>query len=302
MSRVEQFLLGGGHSRASLHIGLVNNMPDAALRATELQFARLLKAAAGSFDVRLRLFPCTPSNGANRRARAWPALRRCRFPASLQHRRADHHRRPALRRRSARRALLGGTGASDRLGRDRHYFHAVLLPGGPCRGAAPGRHRAPAAGGETSGVYDSSRTEDDPLFFKHRAVRARCPNSRRNDIAQADLTAKGYRVLSRLSNGQADIFTREPPGHSRFVFFQGHPEYDPGTLGREYLRDMGRFLHGETAERPALPENYFRSRHRGPADRNRRRKQTWRAIRRSWWAPCRARSGVPTRCGCSATG
>ncbi|HVW75145.1 MAG TPA: homoserine O-succinyltransferase, partial [Rhizomicrobium sp.] len=59
------------------------------------------------------------------------------------------------------------------------------------------------------------------------------------------------------SNGQADIFTREPPGHSRFVFFQGHPEYDAGTLGREYLRDMGRFLSGEQAAPPAIPENYF---------------------------------------------
>ena len=44
MSRVEQFLLGGGHNRTAIHVGLVNNMPDAALRATELQFARLLKA------------------------------------------------------------------------------------------------------------------------------------------------------------------------------------------------------------------------------------------------------------------
>ena len=56
MSRVEQFLLGGGHNRTAIHVGLVNNMPDAALRATELQFARLLKASAGTLDVRLRLF------------------------------------------------------------------------------------------------------------------------------------------------------------------------------------------------------------------------------------------------------
>ena len=47
MSRVEQFLLGGSHTRAAVHVGLVNNMPDAAMRATELQFARLLKEAAG---------------------------------------------------------------------------------------------------------------------------------------------------------------------------------------------------------------------------------------------------------------
>jgi homoserine O-succinyltransferase len=107
-----------------------------------------------------------------------------------------------------------------------------------------------------SGVYDSVRVEDDPLFF-NTASAMPVPHSRRSDIAPGDLAAKGYRVLSRLSNGQVDIFTREPPGHSRFVFFQSHPEYDPGTLGREYLRDMGRFLRGETAERPAMPEQYF---------------------------------------------
>ena len=37
MSRVEQFLLGGGHNRTAIHVGLVNNMPDAAMRATELR-------------------------------------------------------------------------------------------------------------------------------------------------------------------------------------------------------------------------------------------------------------------------
>ena len=56
MSRVEQFLLGSGFSPAAVHVGLLNNMPDAGLRATELQFARLLKDAAGNLDVRLRLF------------------------------------------------------------------------------------------------------------------------------------------------------------------------------------------------------------------------------------------------------
>src|SRR4051794_31480333 len=56
MSRVEQFLLGSGHNRTAIHVGLINNMPDAGLRTTELQFARLLKEAAGPLDVRLRLF------------------------------------------------------------------------------------------------------------------------------------------------------------------------------------------------------------------------------------------------------
>ena len=35
-------------------IGLVNNMPDTALEATEAQFARVLSTAAGALPVRLR--------------------------------------------------------------------------------------------------------------------------------------------------------------------------------------------------------------------------------------------------------
>ena len=53
---IENFSFGQRGTRATLHIGLVNNMPDAALRVTELQFARLLKESAGNFDVRLHLF------------------------------------------------------------------------------------------------------------------------------------------------------------------------------------------------------------------------------------------------------
>ena len=39
-----------------LTIGLVNNMPDSALKATERQFARLLSAAAGSARIDFRCF------------------------------------------------------------------------------------------------------------------------------------------------------------------------------------------------------------------------------------------------------
>src|SRR5271165_6241564 len=39
-----------------LRIGLVNNMPDAALEATERQFLSLLDAASGGISVRLSLY------------------------------------------------------------------------------------------------------------------------------------------------------------------------------------------------------------------------------------------------------
>src|ERR1700709_2028528 len=41
---------------AELTIGLVNNMPDAALQATERQFMSLLTAAAGNTRVRFHCF------------------------------------------------------------------------------------------------------------------------------------------------------------------------------------------------------------------------------------------------------
>src|SRR5205823_8491184 len=53
---------GGCDRRAASHgivIGVLNNMPDAALEATEGQFAALLDAAGGSQPVRLR-FSCLP--------------------------------------------------------------------------------------------------------------------------------------------------------------------------------------------------------------------------------------------------
>ena len=71
-----------------------------------------------------------------------------------------------------------------------------------------------------SGIYDSSRAEDDPLFFNTRPS-VPVPHSRRNDLAEKDLVAAGYRVLSRLSNGQVDMFTRETAGPEPFRLLPG---------------------------------------------------------------------------------
>src|SRR5260370_16968360 len=46
---------GGRNADAVLTIGLVHNMPDAALQATERQFMRLLEAAARDYQIP---FPC----------------------------------------------------------------------------------------------------------------------------------------------------------------------------------------------------------------------------------------------------
>ncbi len=44
---------------------------------------------------------------------------------------------------------------------------------------------------------------------------------------------------------------------SQFLFLQGHPEYAPDSLFREYRRDVRRYITGQSVIYPELPENYF---------------------------------------------
>ena len=99
------------------------------------------------------------------------------------------------------------------------------------------------------------------MFF-NSAPSMPVPHIRHYDLSESELRAAGYRVLSHLDAGkeggrQVDIFTRDTPGRSRFVFLQGHPEQHPNALARLHLQEMERFHAGENGERPLLPENYF---------------------------------------------
>jgi homoserine O-succinyltransferase len=51
------------------------------------------------------------------------------------------------------------------------------------------------------------------------------------------------------------MFIRQ--GKSLFVYLQGHPEYDPDSLLREYHRDVSRFLRREREAYPQMPSGYF---------------------------------------------
>jgi homoserine O-succinyltransferase len=99
---------------------------------------------------------------------------------------------------------------------------------------------------ETIGNDLLTRAAPAPLKVSH---------SRLNEVTEADLTKHGYQVLTRSAKAGVDVFARQYA--SRFVFFQGHPEYDALSLQREYLRDIGRFLARERETYPALPVSYF---------------------------------------------
>ena len=242
-------------------LGLVNLMPDAALRATERQYRDLLSQASGGRPVRLRVFslPQVPRGeagrtyvalsyedigqlwhaeldglivtGAEPRARAledepfWPGLARL----------TDWAETHTL---STVWSCLAAQAAVLRLhGIVRRPFGWKLSGVFPCRKAA-----------------DHALTAGLPPCW-------RVPQTRFNDLPEQALASHGYRVISRMPDVGADMFVRE--GRSLFVFLQGHPEYQALSLLREYRRDVARYLAGERDTYPDPMQGYFDGRTEG---------------------------------------
>jgi len=111
-----------------------------------------------------------------------------------------------------------------------------------------------------SGVYDSVRVEDDPLFFG-AAPPCRCPIRAATTLPKAiwwPRTIACWRVWTlKMEVGPRPTFLlASPPARAVSSFSKAIRNMTPAPW-REYLRDMGRFLQGETGERPAVPEHYF---------------------------------------------
>jgi homoserine O-succinyltransferase len=243
-----------GHA-GPLTIGLVNNMPDAALKSTERQFRELIADAAGGLPVRVRTF-------------SFPALPRS--DRGRQYIRENHEDVAALRGLDLDGLIV--TGAEPRAERleDEPYWpdltrlvdwaaeHTIstlfsCLAGHGAAHYLDGIERRPR-GAKLSGVFDCGRVADHPIVAGG-AARWSTPHSRYNELPEEDLVAHGYRILSRSAEAGADIFVKRD--RSLFVFLQGHPEYDANSLLLEYRRDVGRYLSGERDTYPDMPTSYF---------------------------------------------
>jgi homoserine O-succinyltransferase len=78
------------------------------------------------------------------------------------------------------------------------------------------------------------------------------PHSRWNTVARQALEGAGYDVLVHSEDTGWSVASRVEKGR-QVVLVQGHPEYDPSSLLREYRRDAGRYLRGEREDLPYLP-------------------------------------------------
>ena len=244
------------HGRNStLTIGLVNNMPDAALESTEAQFSGLLKAGAGSRAVRLRFssFPELP-----RGRDAQEHIARSYWPIDI-----------LLTARPDALIVTGTEPKAPRLA-DEPYWPRLT--------ALMDFAQAHTAGSIWSCLAAHAAVEYFDGITRRRLTEKRCgvylhglltghpmlagvssplpmPHSRWNELPLDELRAAGYEVLSFSPETGADAFVRR--GRSLMLFFQGHPEYEDTTLLKEYRRDTSRYLSGQQAHYPTIPHGYL---------------------------------------------
>ncbi|TNF97829.1 MAG: homoserine O-succinyltransferase [Gammaproteobacteria bacterium] len=83
------------------------------------------------------------------------------------------------------------------------------------------------------------------------------PHSRWNAITREQFDEAGLHVLAESQEIGVHLATSEDG--FRFVFFQGHPEYDTISLLKEYKRDLLISINNGQKNTPPFPQNYFQS-------------------------------------------
>jgi len=236
-------------------VGLINNMPDAALEGTEAQFRGLLQAAAGPISVRLRFsyLPEVP-----------------RAPAALEHLSRFYWPLDDLLDGPLDALIVTGTEPKARVLSEEPYWrpfvrllewaeaHTVSSLWSCLAAHAAVEHldgvQRQRLERKRFGVFEHRILSGNPLL---RGVRdpLHIPHSRWNELPLSALQSAGYTIISRSGETGADLFTKQ--ARSLLVFCQGHPEYEDTTLLKEYRRDVGRFLRAEQSHYPTLPCGYF---------------------------------------------
>ncbi len=250
------YLANRGTRADRINVALVNNMPDAALEDTEAQFFELLNSAAGDIPVRLKLYslPGIPrgDRGKEHLDRFYldiSDLLNSRFDGIIvtgtEPRQSDLRKEPYW-------GIL-----TEVLQWAEHNTHSTLLS---CLAAhasvlhSDGIERHPLED-KKFGVFCETKVLDHPLTSRI-SDQMQFPHSRWNEVQEDALTSCGYTVLTKSAQAGVNLFVK-PKRESLFVHFQGHPEYEAGTLMKEYRRDVKRFLRQERQTYPSLPYGYF---------------------------------------------
>jgi len=245
-----------GQDIRELHIGLLNMMPDAALRITEQQFVRLVGSA--NQIVQLYVHPFTVP-GIERSADTQAYL-------DAHYESFDDLRRDGLDGLIVTGANVTGTNLAEQpftepLAEVMAWAHEHVTST-LCSCLAThallerfhGVRRRPLAT-KRWGVFPHRAVAADHPLLHGANTRFDVPHSRWNEVTSAQLRDAGMHVL--VESVEGDFHLGTSADGIRTVYLQGHPEYHGVSLLKEYRRELDRFTAGELDALPPTPANYL---------------------------------------------
>ncbi|MEX2324943.1 MAG: homoserine O-succinyltransferase [Nitriliruptoraceae bacterium] len=239
-----------------LHIGLLNMMPDAALRVTEQQYIRLLGSA--NQIVQLYLHPFTVDGLV-------------RDDDTQAYIKAFYEPFDRLQDEGLDGLIISGANVTspsldlepfweplhEVISWAVEHVTSVLCSCLATHALVHMRHsitRRPLLN-KRWGVYAHRAIAPEHPLLHGLNTRFDVPHSRWNEVTTRQLTEAGLQVLVESVDGDFHLGTS--PDGIRLVYLQGHPEYDATSLLKEYKREVQRFLDGELGAIPPFPENTF---------------------------------------------
>lgn len=259
-----------GKRNDAIKLGIVNNMPDGALLSTARQFLNVVEAAAPELRIYVSLY-------------SLPGL--SRSDTGERHLKDNAYQDfTDLTAAGLDGVIVTGTEPKAADLRDEPYWHALtqlfdwLDHDGPTAafsclaGHAAVLHydgiERVRLEKKRFGMFDHHTNGHDELTLALPGS-FRVAHSRWNEVPADVLGAHGYRILTESADAGVELFAKQR--RNLMLFFQGHPEYDTHTLGREYLRDVRRYLTGARDTYPDVPRNYFNATEKELLDRFRAR-------------------------------
>ena len=245
-----------GVGAKAIRIAFVNNMPDAALEDTEVQFFDLLNAASDDIPVVVKLYSLAGVSRSDRGVRhlnrfyyglddLWKSPLDAIIMTGTEPQQANLRQEPYW----GNLANLLDWAESNTLST---VLSCLAAHAGVLHSDGVERHRL---SDKRFGVFEFPASGQHPLTSSV-AASVRFPHSRWNEVRSDALESCGYTILTQSEEAGVDCFVKRKK-QSLFVHFQGHPEYQADTLFKEYRRDVKRYLHQERETFPTAPAGYF---------------------------------------------
>jgi len=240
-----------------LHIGLLNMMPDAALKATEMQFFRLIADSNPIAQFYVHPFSI-PSVTRGAKAQA--------------HIDEFYETFDEIKAQGLDALIITGANVTGPNLSSQPFWQDLIevadwayenITSTLCSCLAThavmefryGQKRHPQ-NFKKWGVFNHQLTHEFHPLTVDVNTQFEVPHSRWNEVYPEQFEQAGLRILVTEEDDNCVHLATSRDG-IRTVFFQGHPEYDTISLLKEFKREVFLFMDGDSDNFPPLPENYF---------------------------------------------